>query len=104
MHKPALKQAEYIMFPRPCALAEVGWFPKDSRDWNDFMRRLAKHLPRLDQPRIQHRLIRNPQRKNSTKPLTEPETRVRYFSGELPVKVAGEELRDVGLGRGSLGG
>ncbi len=36
------------VFPRLCALAEVGWSPKEARDWDDFSRRLTAHYPRLD--------------------------------------------------------
>ncbi len=36
------------VFPRLCALAEVGWSPKESRDWKDFQRRMETHYRRLD--------------------------------------------------------
>jgi len=36
------------VFPRLCAIAEIGWSPADSRDWNEFRGRLRAHLPRLD--------------------------------------------------------
>jgi hexosaminidase len=32
---------DYQLFPRVCALAEVGWTPASARDWNDFERRLS---------------------------------------------------------------
>jgi hexosaminidase len=35
-------------FPRLIALAEVGWTPKERRDWMSFQRRLNLHYPRLD--------------------------------------------------------
>lgn len=38
---------EYMAFPRACALAEVVWSPKESRDWSDFSTRLPFHLDRL---------------------------------------------------------
>ena len=37
------EQAEYMLFPRTLALAEVGWTPADKRDWQDFQSRLQKH-------------------------------------------------------------
>jgi len=40
--------AEYMAFPRLCALAEVTWTPKERRDWGSFSRRLADHRVRLD--------------------------------------------------------
>lgn len=36
------------VFPRLCAIAEVGWSPAD-RDWDDFSRRINDHYLRLDQ-------------------------------------------------------
>jgi len=40
--------AEYMVFPRACALAEVCWSSKEKRDWQSFRQRLEKHLKRLD--------------------------------------------------------
>jgi len=42
------ERAEYMTWPRACALAEAGWSPAGSRDWGDFQVRLAEHLGRLD--------------------------------------------------------
>lgn len=36
------------VFPRLCALAEVGWTPKERRDWGDFVRRMDVHFRRLE--------------------------------------------------------
>ncbi len=44
---PDPKQAEYMAFPRLCALAEVAWTPRPLRDYADFRMRLATHLKRL---------------------------------------------------------
>ena len=44
----SLKHAEYMAYPRLCALAEVAWSPKPLRDYSDFTRRLHTHLRRLD--------------------------------------------------------
>jgi hexosaminidase len=52
---PSLKQVEYMAFPRLCALAEVVWSPKPSRDWEDFARRLPTHCRRLDRMQINYR-------------------------------------------------
>ncbi|HZL13772.1 MAG TPA: beta-N-acetylhexosaminidase, partial [Verrucomicrobiae bacterium] len=52
---PNFKHAEYMTFPRACALAEVAWSAKDSRDWDDFMRRLQIHLQRLDELDLNYR-------------------------------------------------
>ena len=40
--------AEYMTFPRACALAEVAWTPQDAREYSDFLARLETHLKRLD--------------------------------------------------------
>ena len=46
---PNFKHAQFMAFPRMCALAEVTWSPKASRDWNDFTRRLQTQFQRFDQ-------------------------------------------------------
>jgi hexosaminidase len=50
-----LKQAEYMTFPRACALAEVTWSAKDAKNWDDFMRRLKVHVQRFDELNINYR-------------------------------------------------
>ncbi|MGO9585244.1 MAG: beta-N-acetylhexosaminidase [Limisphaerales bacterium] len=52
---PSLSHAEYMVFPRECALAEVTWSAKSSRDWNDFTRRLQRQYERFDQLGINYR-------------------------------------------------
>lgn len=42
------RQAEYMLYPRLCALSEVCWSPKSSRDFEGFMDRLKIHGARLD--------------------------------------------------------
>lgn len=49
------KQVEYMVFPRACALAEVAWSPKESRNFEAFMQRLAIHLTRLDALEVAYR-------------------------------------------------
>lgn len=44
---PNPRQVEYMAYPRLCALAEVVWSPKESRNYQDFQRRLEIHLQRL---------------------------------------------------------
>jgi hexosaminidase len=44
---PDPRHAEYMIFPRLCALAEVVWTPRDRKDFTDFTARLATHLRRL---------------------------------------------------------
>ena len=52
---PSLKQAEYMTFPRLCAMAEVTWSPANQRNWDDFSRRIQVHLRRLDQMGVTYR-------------------------------------------------
>jgi hexosaminidase len=42
------KIAEYMSFPRICALAEALWLPAEGKDYGDFSRRLSAHGGRLD--------------------------------------------------------
>jgi hexosaminidase len=42
-------RVDWQVFPRLCALAEVGWSPGELRDWDDFQRRMATHYQRLDE-------------------------------------------------------
>lgn len=51
----SLPHAQYMIFPRACAMAEVGWSAKDARDWPDFQRRLAVDETRLDALGVNYR-------------------------------------------------
>jgi hexosaminidase len=44
---PTFRHAEYMLWPRSLALAEVLWSPKGTRNWTDFVRRTEAHLQRL---------------------------------------------------------
>jgi len=52
---PNFKHAEYMTFPRICAIAEVTWSAQDARNWNDFMRRMPAEEKRLDALNINYR-------------------------------------------------
>ncbi len=41
-------QVEHMAFPRLCALAEVGWSPKEQRNFDGFVARLSELLKRFD--------------------------------------------------------
>ncbi|MDF1504220.1 beta-N-acetylhexosaminidase [Roseisolibacter sp. H3M3-2] len=45
---PTTRHAEYMVFPRAAALAEVVWTPAARKDLAGFRARLARHLARLD--------------------------------------------------------
>jgi hexosaminidase len=52
---PNFKHAQYMIFPRLCALAEIGWSPRDSHNWDDFQRRLQVQFQRFDQAGVNYR-------------------------------------------------
>ncbi len=52
---PNLKHAEYMIFPRECAIAEITWSSQSSHSWDDFRRRLQIHAQRLDELGINYR-------------------------------------------------
>ncbi len=54
---PNFKQVEYMVFPRLSAMAEVDWSPKTSRNWDDFLLRVAIDCKRLDQLGVNHRAL-----------------------------------------------
>lgn len=66
------QHAEYMVYPRACALAEVVWSTKESRDYINFLQRMETHLQRLkkwDVNYASHLLkeieyIKNPKAKN----------------------------------------
>jgi hexosaminidase len=41
-------KAEYMAYPRACALAEVAWSDKNNRNWDRFVQRMRVHFSRLD--------------------------------------------------------
>ena len=52
---PNLQHAEYMIFQRECALAEVVWSDQNSRDWNAFQSRLKVDEQRLDYLGVNYR-------------------------------------------------
>jgi hexosaminidase len=44
---PEFSHAEYMLWPRSFALAEVLWSPKESRNWENFIQRTTHHLQRF---------------------------------------------------------
>jgi hexosaminidase len=52
---PSLAHAEYMMFPRLCALAEVDWSPKTARNFDEFNQRLQVHEQRLEALGVNYR-------------------------------------------------
>ena len=50
-----LRHLEYMAYPRAAALAEVGWSPNASKNYEDFLARLRYHLERLKTIDISYR-------------------------------------------------
>ena len=56
---PTGQHAEYMYFPRACALAEAVWSPRERR-WDDFEIRLRHHTARLDALGVNYRPLDGP--------------------------------------------
>jgi len=52
---PTTSQAEYMLYPRQCALAEVCWTPAEKKNLDGFRQRLDVHLTRLKQAGVNYR-------------------------------------------------
>jgi len=52
---PNLHHAEYMIFPRLTAMAEVDWSAKSAHNFEDFSRRLQVQCKRFDQLGINYR-------------------------------------------------
>ncbi len=48
------KHAEYMAYPRACALAEVLWTPKEKKNEDSFQNRLIKHFSFLDKLNVNY--------------------------------------------------
>jgi hexosaminidase len=44
----SINDIEYMMFPRLCGYAEMGWSPAEGRSWDEYRIRLGAHGPRLE--------------------------------------------------------
>jgi hexosaminidase len=52
---PSLPHAQYMIFPRECAMAEVTWSAKDTHNWDDFYQRLMENEKCLDELGVNYR-------------------------------------------------
>jgi hexosaminidase len=71
---PSLPHAQYMIFPRECAMAEVTWSSPEARNWDDFYQRLMANEKCLGQMGINYRpggdepvMARNAHHQNSQK-------------------------------------
>lgn len=55
---PNMKQAEYMAFPRACALAELVWVPKEQKNYENFLQRINIQEQRFNAAGINYRKIR----------------------------------------------
>lgn len=44
---PTAQHAEYMLYPRMVAIAEIGWSPQEKRDWNEFYPRALQFNDKL---------------------------------------------------------
>ena len=51
---PTVEQAEYMVFPRICALAEVQWLAPEKKDYKNFKQRLLNHFAILEKLNINY--------------------------------------------------
>ena len=51
---PTLRYAQYMTFPRAWALSEVYWSPKESKNWDNFIRRVESNFERSDMAEINY--------------------------------------------------
>lgn len=54
---PNPDHAEYMAYPRACALAEVAWAPVEGKDYKRFYKRLEQHLERLRKLEVNYRRL-----------------------------------------------
>lgn len=54
-HVETTEHAEYLVYPRAAALAEVAWTQKDLKNWSDFQSRMMQIYPRLGMMGINYR-------------------------------------------------
>ena len=92
---PYPERAEYMIFPRAIAMAEVGWNAKDNKNWDFFRQKMVKEFDRLDHKEVNYskafyRVIYHYDRKSSFPKkvglsIDYPGTTVRYtVNGEQP--------------------
>jgi hexosaminidase len=52
---PTPEKAEYMAFPRACAMAEIAWTPLDRKNYDEFSKALHHHLQRLEMLDVNYR-------------------------------------------------
>ena len=49
-----MEELEYLAFPRIIGFSELGWTPKENRDWDNYKVRLANQAPFLDRMNVKY--------------------------------------------------
>lgn len=91
---PHMRHLEYMTYPRAWALAEVAWSPRESKNWQDFTRRMEYHFLRADMAGINYArsvydaIVQTQQREGNliVKMATEiPDLQIHYtIDGTMP--------------------
>ncbi len=55
---PDMKHAEYMAFPRACALADLVWLPPEQKDYAGFLERMKEQEQRFDVAGVNYREIK----------------------------------------------
>ncbi len=53
-HIGHMRQAQYMIWPRGWALAEVFWSPKEKKNWEKFIPKVEQHFARYDQAQLNY--------------------------------------------------
>lgn len=78
-HIKTPEHAEYMLWPRAFAMAEVLWSPRDQRDWDSFLRRLGPQFATLDRLGVGYRIPEVAGLEDDML-LLEPQVRLQLFS------------------------
>lgn len=57
---PSFRRAQYMLYPRACAHAELAWSSPEQRTFEEFQARLEDHLERLDALGVNYRPLAGP--------------------------------------------
>ena len=106
------EKAEYMLFPRLLAAAEVAWTPAARKDYAAFLPRLGQQFARLDARRIHYR-VPEPLGLDSSSAVTQggkavftlrslvPGAQIRYtLDGQLPDETAARYTRPLAVPQG----
>lgn len=86
---------EYMAFPRACAVSEIGWSSESNKNYNDFLNRLAHHLPRLEALNVNFRPLGPEERPAGQWKSGETSTEFKVKEWDISAHVAGNGNYDV---------